>query len=85
MVDIGETETKLFIRVEARNEAEAVKFIDRSFGKVEYIKNANLGRSGELAFVTRRGKRSELYKSIDSLKGIGSIKDIISVIMVIED
>ncbi len=85
MVDTGETETKLFIRVETRNEAEAVKFIDRNFGKVEYIKNANLGRSGELAFVTRKGKRSELYMSIDSLKGIGSIKDIISVIMIIED
>lgn len=85
MVDIGETETKLFIRVKARNEAEAAKFIDRTFGKVEYIKSNSPEQSGELAFITKRGKRSELYKSIDSLKGIGSIKEVISVIMIIED
>lgn len=85
MVDIGETETKLFIRVKVRNEAEAVKFIDKTFGKVEYIKSVSPEQPGELAFMTRRDKRAELYKSIDSLKGIGSIKDIISVIMIIED
>lgn len=85
MVDIGETETKLFIRVKVRNEAETVKFIDKTFGKVEYIKSVSPEQPGELAFMTRRDKRAELYKSIDSLKGIGSIKDIISVIMIIED
>jgi homoserine dehydrogenase len=85
MVDIGETETKFFIRVNVRNEAEAVKFIDKTFGKVEYIKSVSHKQTGELAFITRRDKRAELNKSIDSFKGIGSIKDIISVIMIIED
>ena len=98
-VPIAESEIRFFIRVAVRNGNEASKFIDRTFGKVEYIGLGHKENSvrmseqpakpaaghGELAFTTRRATEAELNGCIDMLKGIGSIREVLNVIRIEED
>ena len=83
-VPIGESETRYFVRVAVRNSGEASKFIDKTFGKVEYISSGSRELSGELAFTTSRETEAKLSRCIDTLKGIGSIKEVINVIRIEE-
>lgn len=84
-VPIAESEIRYFIRVAVRNSIEAAKFIDKAFGIVEYISSGNKKFSGELAFTTRKTTEAELNTCIDTLKGIGSIREVLNVIRIEED
>lgn len=84
-VAIGDSETRFFVRVAVRNSGEAAKFIDKTFGKVEYISSGNKELAGELAFTTSKETETKLSGYISTLKGIGSIKEVINIIRIIED
>lgn len=84
-VPIAESEIRYFIRVSVRNGSEAGKFIDRTFGKVEYVRPDSKELEGELAFTTRKAPEAELTGCIDTLKGIGSIREVLNVIRIEED
>lgn len=83
-VPIGESETRYFVRVGVRNGGEAVKFIDKTFGTVEYIVSGSRNMDGELAFTTSKATESKLAGCIGTLRGIGSIKEVINVIRIEE-
>lgn len=83
-VPIGESETRYFVRVGVRNGGEAVKFIDKTFGTVEYIISGSRNMDGELAFTTSKATESKLAGCIGTLRGIGSIKEVINVIRIEE-
>jgi len=83
-VPIGESETRYFVRVGVRNGGEAAKFIDKTFGTVEYIVSGSRNMDGELAFTTSKATESKLAGCIGTLRGIGSIKDVINVIRIEE-
>ena len=84
-VAIGDSETRYFVRVAVRNSGEAAKFIEKTFGKVEYILPGNRELTGELAFTTSKATEKKLSGCIDALRGIGSIKEVINVIRIEED
>lgn len=84
-VAIGDSQTRYFVRVAVRNSGEAAKFIDRTFGKVEYIIPGNKELIGELAFTTSKATETKLSGHINTLKGIGSIKEVINFIRIEED
>jgi len=85
MIDIGESEVSLFIRVEVRNLEEARKFILSSFGDVRFIRLDEPGTEHELGFVTAKAKEEDLFKNIEGLKGIGSISKVLNVIRIEEE
>lgn len=84
-VAIGDSETRYFVRVAVRNSGEAARFIDKVFGKVEYIGSGKRELAGELAFTTSKATETRLSGCVDGLKGIGSIKEVINVIRIEED
>lgn len=84
-VAIGDSETRCFVRVAVRNGVEAAKYIEKVFGRVEYISLGNKERTGELAFTTSKATETKLSGCVDALKGIGSIKEVINVIRIEED
>ncbi len=84
-VAIGDSETRYFVRVAVRNSGEAAKFIEKTFGKVEYILPGNRELSGELAFTTSKATETKLSGCVDTLKGIGSIKEVLNIIRIEED
>ncbi|MEN6314668.1 MAG: homoserine dehydrogenase [Clostridiaceae bacterium] len=83
-VPIGESETRYFVRVGVRNGGEAAKFIDKTFGPVVYISPGSRNMDGELAFTTSKATESKLAGCIGTLRGIGSIKEVINVIRIEE-
>ncbi|MCX7920425.1 MAG: homoserine dehydrogenase [Clostridia bacterium] len=85
VIDIGDSETKFFVRVIARSKAEAKNFINTTFGEVNFITVNKAELEEEIAFVTSKSKEKDLKAGIDKLKGIGSIKQVVSVIRVEED
>lgn len=85
LVDIAETETKLFVRVTVRNREEAKKIIVKTFGKVDFISINKPETADELAFTTVKAAEGELQKCVDALKGIGSVRNIVNLIRIEED
>ena len=85
MVAIGDSKTRYFVRVAVRNSSEAARFIEKTFVQVEYVSTGSKELSGELAFITPNEKESKLSEWVEALKGIGSIKEVISVIRIVED
>ena len=85
IVAIGDSETRYLVRVAVRNSGEAAKFIDKTFGKAEYISSGKKELSGELAFTTPKATETKFSECIDTLKGIGSIKEVINAIRIEED
>ncbi len=85
MVAIGDSKTRYFVRVAVRNSSEAARFIEKTFVQVEYVSTGSKELSGELAFITPNEKESKLSEWVEALKGIGSIKEVISIIRIEED
>jgi homoserine dehydrogenase len=85
VIDINESETRFFVRVVTRNGEEARRFVLKTFGKVDFIKLNRLELKDELAFTTARAPEGVLAEGVKALKGIGSIKDVISVIRIEEE
>lgn len=85
VVDIGESETRFFIRVTTRNSEEARRFILKTFGDAEFIKPGRQEPRDELAFVTGKALESRLLDGIEALRGIGSVRDVISAIRIEEE
>jgi len=81
VIPVEDMETRFFIRVLVRNCDEARRYIIKNFGEVSFI-SLDGGRApdNELAFSTRKDKEKNLRAKIDSLKGIGSIKQVAGVI-----
>lgn len=80
LLDISESQTRYFVRVKARNAEEAKKLIRNTFKAPEYLALNRPELEGELAFTTEKSTEAELSKRVNALKGIGSIKEVISVI-----
>lgn len=85
VVEISETETRFFVRVNARNAAEAMNFVNQTFGNVEFITLNKKELSDEIAFVTPKAKEKDLTARVDKLKGIGSIKNVVNIIRLEEE
>jgi homoserine dehydrogenase len=85
IVPIEESKTRLFIRAAVRNRGEASKYIDKTFGKVEYIDSGKKELANELAFTTQKKTEAELNSCIDALKGVGSVREVLNVIRIEED
>ncbi len=80
LLDISESHTRYFVRVKARNVEEAKKLIRNTFKAPEYLALNRPELEGELAFTTEKSTEAELSRRVNALKGIGSIKEVISVI-----
>jgi len=86
LLDAGESETRLFVRISARNKEEAGKFAEARFGKVEFVALNRPSSKNEVAFLTRKDKEGRLREKIDSLKkGAGPVDCVLSVIRVEEE
>lgn len=85
IIDINETETRLFIRVAVRNSEEARKFIKQTFNEAEFIVLNKQGLSEEVAFTTGKALEKDLNRKVEKMKGIGSIKQVLSIIRIEED
>lgn len=85
IVDIGESETRYFARVAARNSEEAGKFILKTFGNVDFVRLQRRELKDELAFVTGKAPEGKLSEGIRALKGIGSIRDVVNVVRIEDD
>jgi len=85
VIDILETETKYFVRLNTRSNEEARKLVNKVFGNVSFINKANSVTTDEVAFVTELKTEGELKSRLDEIKGTGSIKEIINIIRVVEE
>lgn len=85
IVDINETETRYFVRVAARNTEEAKKFIKQTFSESEFVVLNKKGLSDEVAFTTGKALELELNMKVEKMKGIGSIRQVVSIIRIEED
>ena len=85
LIDISESETRYFVRVKTRNTEEAEKFIRNTFAAPEFLLHNRPEMEGELAFTTEKSTEAELSKRVNALKGIGSIKEVVSVIRIEEE
>jgi homoserine dehydrogenase len=84
-INIDESETGFFVRVSTRNIIEAEKFINLTFGLVEFITLDKNSIKDELAFVTKKSCEKDFKSKIEKLTGIGSIKEITSTIRIEEE
>lgn len=85
LVDIAESETRLFIRVKVRNPEEARKYIRNTFGTPEFLQLNRPELKDELAFTTEKSTEAGLRAKVDALKGIGSVREVVSVIRMEEE
>ena len=85
LIDISESETRYFVRVKTRNNEEAKKFIRNNFIAPEFLLHNRPEAESELAFTTEKATEGELSKRVNPLKGIGSIKEVVSVIRIEEE
>ncbi len=84
LVPFNDSETRCFIRIAAKNKADANNDIKRIFGDVEYISTGSAGQEDELAFTTLKATESSLDERIETLRGTLAIKEIVSVIRILE-
>ena len=84
-VPFGESETRSFVRVAVRNRDEAAKYIEKVFGKVEFIKSGKKEHESELAFTTEKETENALAARVEALNGVGSVKEVLNIIRIIED
>lgn len=84
-VPFGESETRCFVRVAVRNRDEAAKYIKKVFGGVEFVKSGKKEHESELAFTTEKETENALSARIEALNGVGSVKEVLSIIRIIED
>lgn len=85
IIDIGKSETRYFARVTTRNSEEARKFILKVFGNVDFVSLQRQELKDELAFVTERAPEGKLAEGVKTLKGIGSIRNVVNVIRIEEE
>jgi homoserine dehydrogenase len=85
IIDINETQTKFFVRVEVRNTDEAKKFIKQTFTEVEFVVLRKQEQINEIAFTTEKALEKDLNEKLQKMQGIGSIKQVKSVIRIEED
>jgi homoserine dehydrogenase len=84
--DAGESETRLFVRISARNKEEAGKFAEARFGKIEFVALNRPGSRNEVAFLTQKDKEGKLREKIESLKkGADPVDCVLNVIRVEEE
>ena len=83
-VSVEESEIRYFVRIAVRNKGEAVRFIEKVFGSVEYVSTGKNETGEELAFTTVKAAEAKLSRSVEALRGIGSIKEVINVIRIEE-
>ena len=84
-VPFGESETRCFIRVAVRNRDEAAKYIEKVFGRVGFVKSGIKEHENELAFTTERETENGLSSHIEALQGVGSVKEVLNIIRILED
>ncbi len=90
-VPFEESETRYFVRVTVRNREEALKYIRKVFGTFEIVSmpgkdSASSEDSGnELAFTTSRASEKKLSGCVEALKGIASIREVLSVVRIEEE
>ena len=84
-LDFTKSETRYFVRVTTRNKPEAKRFIQQTFGEVNFIHMDKPELQDELAFVTVKASEEKLTDRTDRLKGIGSIREVVNIIRVEED
>lgn len=82
LVPFNDSEIRYFVRVSVRNCGEATKYIEKVFGQVEYVRAGYKNESEELAFTTTKATEAKLSSNVEALKGIGSIRQVISVIRI---
>lgn len=85
VLDINEAPTRFFVRVTTRNNEEAKKFILQNFGDIRFITLKGEANIDELAFSTETAREKELFEKVNRLNGIGSIRQVVSVIRFEED
>lgn len=85
VVDIGESETRFFVRVMTRNSEEARRFVLKTFGSVNFVKLNSKELKDELAFITEIALEGRLSAGVKALEGIGSVREVISVIRMEEE
>jgi homoserine dehydrogenase len=85
VINIGEGETKFFVRATTENNKEAKKHILSVFGNVEFIKLERPEYEDEIAFVTMRSSEKDLSAKVSQLKRIDTIKDIKNIVRVEEE
>lgn len=85
LIDIAESETRYFVRVKTRNNEEARSFIRNTFVNPEFLVKSRQEEAEEVAFTTEKATEAELSKKVDVLRGIDSIKEVISVIRIEEE
>jgi homoserine dehydrogenase len=84
LVDFTTSETRYFVRVKVRNMEEAKRFIRNTFKEPEFIQLVKPELKDELGFVTEIAAEGQLSERVASLKGIGSIKEVINTIRIEE-
>jgi len=85
VIDIGEGETKLFVRITTENDKEAKKHILNIFGNVDFIRLEKPEYEDEVAFVTMRSREKDLSAKVNQLKEADIIKGIKNIIRVEEE
>lgn len=84
VIPIEDTLTRYFVRIKVRNREEAEKLVTRALGNVEWIR-AKKAAADEIAFATHEDTEGNLQAALNGLKGTGSVREIASVIRVLED
>lgn len=85
MLPVGDSKTRYFVRVTARNNNEAAKCIEKAFDSIEFIKPCGNELVGEIAFTTSKVLEKQLSERVNELKKMAAIKDVINVIRIEEE
>lgn len=71
-----ESITAYYLRISVRNPEEATKVVNRIFGKVRNIST----EAEQIVFVTEKATEKELSGKVEELKGLGSVRNVESII-----
>jgi homoserine dehydrogenase len=85
LIDIGDSTTRYFIRLQAEDVELARKSISDIFGKVSFVHLIEDEPGNEMAFKTGDAKEGELSQAVEELEKAAGIKSITSTIRILEE
>lgn len=85
ILPVGDSKTRYFVRVASRNSGEAVKFVEKIFDSIEFVRLGVNELAGEIAFTTSKQSEQQLCAWVKELKESAPIKGITNVIRIEEE
>ncbi len=85
LVDIDDTETRMFVRMKAKDPSRAKEMAQNAFGGVEFVRTGKINDENEIAFTTENMKEGRFKRILSDVRNSEAISDITSVLRIFEE